>query len=186
MSVREGEVLMAGTIAGAEAAWPVSEAALSRALEAAGCPNDCLRIVREGGWITIEPAAARHSTMEFGQDAGVAIGQAVRELAQGRALSEEWGSTLRVTTYGKQRKTETLVGMGEDGIHVVSRESPWQPVPQAGAREWFARYGLIAILLTIALTGFVWMQWDTITQQVNDTLRPSSEEGADETEIGQP
>ena len=80
----------------------------------------------------------------------------------------------------------TYDGLFEDGIHVVSREMPWQPVPEAGMREWFARYGLIAILVTIALSGFMWMYWDDITQGVSDRLPPSSEENADESEIGQP
>ena len=157
MSQRVGEVELAGTIAGPESAWPVSESALANALAQAGMPAGSLRLGRDGGRITIEPSRPGWSAADFGQEPGAALGAALRTLSGGARLSEDWGSTLRAVAYGEGQKVETLIGLAEDGVHAVSRSQAWQPVPQADWSHWVRRYGLIVALLTIALGGTLWL-----------------------------
>lgn len=158
MSPRVGEVELAGTLAGPETAWPISESALSRAIEDAGAPAGCLQLVREGGRITIEPSQGSWNSADFGVAPGAAIGEVVRKLSGGRSLPEEWGSTLRATHYQSGQKVETLIGFAEDGVHAVGRSQPWQPVPEAGVKHWMQRYGLVALMLAIAIGGWAWLK----------------------------
>lgn len=157
MSARVGEVELAGTLAGPESAWPVSEAGLAHALEEAGMPPGALRLVRDGGWLTVEPAQAVLPMPSFRADPGAALGEAVRKLSGGRPLPEDWGSTLRAVEYQEGRKVETVVGLADDGVHAVSRVVPWQPVPDAGVAQLVRRYWLVGLLLAVALGGMAWL-----------------------------
>lgn len=173
MSPQVGQVALAGTIAGPESAWPISESALAHAVEAAGAPAGCLRLVREGGRITIEPSQPEWNSADFGAAPGASIGEVVRQLSGGRRIPEEWGSTLRVTHYQSGQKVETLVGFAEEGVHAVGRSQPWQPVPEAGVRHWLQRYGLIAALLAVAFGGWAWLNWSELTAYFRGELGPS-------------
>ena len=163
MSPQIGQVALAGTLAGPESAWPISESALAHAMEMAGAPKNCLRLVRDGGRITIEPSQQGWNSADFGAAPGASIGEVVRELSGGRRIPEEWGSTLRVTHYQSGQKVETLVGFAEDGVHAVGRSQPWQPVPEAKVGHWVQRYGLVAVLLAVAFGGWAWLNWDQLT-----------------------
>lgn len=173
MSPQVGEVELAGTLAGPESAWPISESALTRAIEAAGAPSGCLQLLREGGRITIEPSQSSWNSADFGVAPGAAMGEVVRKLSGGRSLPEEWGSTLRVTHYQSGQKVETLVGFADDGVHAVGRSQPWQPVPEAGMRNWVQRYGLVAVLLAVAIGGWAWLKRDELAAYFRGDLSAS-------------
>jgi hypothetical protein len=163
LSEQLGDVQLAGTLAGPESAWPLNEAALATALKQAGMPPGSLRLLREGGWLTIEPTASTWPETAFHADPGAALGEAVRKLSGGSRLPEEWGSTLRVVHFREGEKLETLVGSTEDGVHALGRSVAWKPVPKASALGAAKRYWMLAVLLSVAFGGLLWLRRDAIT-----------------------
>lgn len=162
MTRQPGEIELAGTLAGPEAQWPLRERHLAEALEQAGLPAGSLRLIQEGGRLTIEPGRTPLPAAEFRSPPGDALGRVVEHLAGGRALPEDWGSTLRLTHYEDERKTEYLLGLAEDGVHVVGRESAWRPVPQQSPTAWLRRWWLPLILLVLAFGGWAWLERDSL------------------------
>jgi hypothetical protein len=164
LSERLGDVQLAGTLAGPESAWPLSEAALATALQQAGMPPGSLRLLREGGWLTIEPTAAVWPETAFHGDPGAALGESVRKLSRGARLPDDWGSTLRMVHFRDGEKIETLVGSAEDGVHAVARSVPWRPVPKPSALGIAKRYWMLVVLLAIAFGGLLWLRREAIAE----------------------
>jgi hypothetical protein len=125
-------------------------------------PPSSLRLLREGGWLTIEPSAPVWPETAFHGDPGAALGESVRKLSQGSPLPADWGSTLRMVHFRDGEKVETLVGSAEDGVHAVARSVPWRPVPKPSAMGILKRYWLLALLLGIAFGGLLWLRRDAI------------------------
>jgi hypothetical protein len=166
LSEQLGDVQLAGTLAGPESAWPLNEAALATALKQAGMPPGSLRLLREGGWLTIEPSAPVWQEAAFDGDPGAAMGEAVRKLSRGARLPDDWGSTLRMVHFREGEKLETLVGSAEDGVHALGRSVPWKAVPKPNAIGLVKRYWLLVVLLSIAFGGLVWLRWDAIADSL--------------------
>jgi len=166
LSERLGDVQLAGTLAGPESAWPLNEAALATALKQAGMPPGSLRLLREGGWLTIEPAAPVWPETAFHGDPSAALGESVRTLSRGARLPDDWGSTLRMVHFREGEKIESLVGSAEDGVHAVARSVPWKPVPKTSALGLIKRHWLLVLLLSIAFGGLVWLRHDEIAESL--------------------
>lgn len=183
MSDQLGDVQLAGTLAGPESAWPLGEAALAVALKQAGMPPGSLRLLREGGWLTIEPTAPTWPESAFHGDPGAALGEAVRVLSNGARLPDEWGSTLRLVHFRSGEKLETLVGSSEDGVQAIGRSVAWKPVPKATALGLVKRHWLLVLLLVVAFGGLLWLRRDALAEAL---FGPTVGEAAVEEEASLP
>ncbi len=162
MKPQPGWVEIAGSIAGPWQEWPLQPESLRAALRNAGAPDTALKLHTDGGWLTIEPGHEFMPTESFGGSAPAeALAAALQELhALMPKPTEEWASTLRLTEFHQQHKVEALVGLTSTGIQAVGRQSPWVAVPEAGIGDLVRKYWLIAILLVIALGGWLYVNWD--------------------------
>lgn len=144
-------------------------------------PPGSLRLLREGGWLTIEPSAPTWPESAFHGDPGASLGETVRILSGGASLPEEWGSTLRMVHFRENEKLETLVGSAEDGVHAIGRSVAWKPVPKPTALGLAKRYWLLILLLTIAFGGLLWLRRDAIAESLfgPDVTEPGVERDAD-------
>ena len=179
MSEQLGDVQIAGTLAGPESAWALTEASLATALQQSGMPPSSLRLLREGGWLTIEPSASKWPETAFHGDPGAALGEVVRRLSSGARLPDEWGSTLRMVHFREGEKLETLVGSTEEGIQALGRSVPWRPVPKQSLSGLMQRYWLLIVLLAIAFSGLLWLRRDAIAESLFglDTGAQEAEQG---------
>lgn len=184
MNAQPGWVEIAGSMAGPWQEWPLQPESLRAALRKAGAPEDALKIHTDGGWLTIEPGHEFMPVDTFGGGhPAEVLASALQEVhALMPKPSEEWASTLRLTEYQEQQKVEALIGLTQEGVQAVGRQSPWLAVPEAGATDWLRKYWLIAIMLTIALGGMLYLQWDEIVASFRITDQELDQQSGDPTD----
>ncbi len=179
MSVRPGMVELAGSMAGPWTEWPLQPERLRAALRDLGAPEDALTLHSDGGWLTIEPGREFVETAAFGNGVPAEILAAALQNLHGLMPkpSEEWASTLRLTEYQQGQKVEALFGLTAEGVQAVGRQTPWQPVPEAGPLDLLRKYWLIGIMLLVAIGGTVYLNWDQLMEGLkNPTGSPVGEQ----------
>lgn len=162
MRPQPGWVQLAGSMAGPWQEWPLQPEALRSALRDAGAPEDALKLHTDGGWLTVEPGHEFIPSDTFGSAQPAEVLAAALHSLHGQMpqASEEWASTLRLTEFQEKHKVEALIGLTQDGVQAVGRQSPWVAVPEAGPMDLLRRYWLVGIFLAIALGGTLYLNWD--------------------------
>lgn len=166
-----GQVRLEGLYEGPVGSWCPAEDRVADALRRAGLPDGCLRAVVEGGHASLEPAGGLYPRGQFAADPGEALALAVRLLLDEElgGSPAEWLSTLRVTEWREDEVRESLVQVGDDGVRVVARESPWQAPPRPTATAFLRRHFKLGLLLLIAALAYgakereaLFQKWDQL------------------------
>ena len=178
MSAQAGQVELQGSMSGPLVQWPLTPDHLRQALLEAGAPVDSLHLVTEGGWLTIEPPNQFFQTTAFSTEQPAQLLSQVLEqlrLSHGRAMDEEWVSTLRLVEYRENSKVEALIGLTQGGIQTVGRESAWKAVPPESELDLLRKYWKVALVLLFVIGGSLYLKRDSIMEAWNRSSLPSTE-----------
>lgn len=156
-----GTVVFQGLLEGPTAAWNPDPAELADALRARGLPEDLLEVLIEGGRGMLQPREHAYPRAQFAAEPAEALGLALQDLFQERAAAADaWFSSLRAVEYGARERSESLLQLAADGVHVVRRSSPWSPPPPDSALTRLRRNWPVLLLAGIGTLAMIWLKRD--------------------------
>lgn len=163
-----GQVRIDGLYEGPSAVWEPQQEQVRDALRRAGAPEAALHALIEGGRASLEASDLLFPREQFAADPGEALALALEMLLEESAGGQpaDWFSTLRVTDFGEDSKTETLIKVEAEGVRLARRESPWVASLAPTLTERLQKNWLTIVVVLLAGGAAAWSQRDTIREML--------------------
>jgi hypothetical protein len=161
-----GTVVFQGLVEGPTAAWNPAPDEVADALRARGLPADLLSVLIEGGRAILQPQEHAYPRAQFAADPADALALALQDLFQERPqAADAWFSSLRAVAYAECERSEALLQLASDGVHVVRRVAPWSPPPPATLFTRLRANWLVLALAAIGALAMLWLQRDFLREK---------------------
>lgn len=158
-----GTVLFEGLLEGPTAAWSPDPALVAEALTARGLPADLLLVMIEGGRAMLQPQDHAYPRAQFAAEPSDALALALQDLLQEQTTAtRDWFSSLRVISFAERTRVEALLHLGEEGVHVVRREQPWNPPPPVTLWTRLRKNWLILVVAGLGALAMAWLKRDAL------------------------
>lgn len=161
-----GTVVFQGLVEGPTSAWNPDPAEVADALRARGLPADLLAVLIEGGRGMLQPKEHPYPRAQFAADPAEALALALQDLFQERSgAADAWFSSLRAVAYTDRERSESLLQLAADGVHVARRDAPWSPPPPRSVWTRLRENWLVLAIAGIGALAMIWLKRDFLLAQ---------------------